>query len=224
MTYNPDIHHRRSIRLKGYDYSQAGAYSVTICTKDRVCMFGDIADGQMWTNDAGNMIGKWWMELTNKFPDMGLDEYIVMPNHLHGIINIVGADLSVCPDKSNGNTKKGAHTGSPLHRIIQWFKTMTTNDYINGVKQSGWPPFNRKLWHRNYYEHIIRDERALNSIRRYIQANPCLWSYDNENPARVLSEIDRVLAEHYGFTDEEIDFIVNYDIKYRIGRDSENGE
>jgi putative transposase len=135
MSHGHERSHRRSIRLRGYDYTRTGAYFVTICTHGRVCLFGDIADGKTRSNNAGLMIKKWWGELNRKFPTVETDEYIVMPNHFHGIINnvSVGADLCVCPP-SDTNTKgaftKGAHTGAPLPEIVQWFKTMMTNEYI----------------------------------------------------------------------------------------------
>ena len=195
MRFNPKKHHRRSIRLKEYDYSQAGAYFVTMCTKGRECLFGEIGDGAMRLNDAGQMVDKWWVELTNKFPCVGKDEYVVMPNHLHGIVMIVGADLRV-------RSTKGAHTGAPLPKIVQWFKTMVTNGYIRGVKQYDWAPFPGKLWQRGYHEHIIRDEKSLNNIRRYIQTNPLMWAHDAENPNRIALTPESGLAsstpEHYG--------------------------
>lgn len=95
--YDPQQHHRRSIRLKGYDYSQPGGYYVTIVTQNRDCLFGNVVEGEMVLNDAGRMIKKWYFELENKFPDILCDEYIIMPNHFHTIIINVGADLRVCP-------------------------------------------------------------------------------------------------------------------------------
>ncbi|BCR05879.1 hypothetical protein DESUT3_29480 [Desulfuromonas versatilis] len=145
MPYDPDIHHRRSFRLKGYDYSRSGAYFVTICVQNRECLFGEIADGMMVLNDAGQMVTKWWQELTNKFPTVRPGISVVMPNHFHGIVWIVGADLRVRPaprirtgleigPNSNHGKNQGAHVGAPLPEIVQWFKTMSTNAYINGVK------------------------------------------------------------------------------------------
>ena len=112
-----------------------------------------------------------------------------MPNHFHGIIFIVesvGADLRVCPDnEENASTQKGEHVGSPLRaplsQMIQWFKTMTTNEYIRGVKQLNWKPFNGKLWQRNYYEHIIRNDKELQQKTDYILDNPSRWDEDDEN-------------------------------------------
>lgn len=197
MTYNPEIHHRRSIRLKGYDYSEAGAYFVTVCVKDHTCLFGDLEQGEMKFNDAGNMVKTWWLSIPDKYQHAKLDEYTIMPNHFHGIINIVGADQCVCPDPSiypkhfTEIKNKGEHIGSSLPKIIQWFKTMTTNEYISGINTHGWERFNGKLWQRNYYEHIIRNEKELQSIRKYIVNNPMQWELDTENPQNRKGTIQK---------------------------------
>jgi putative transposase len=156
MRYDPNIHHRRSIRLKGYDYSQKGVHFVTICIQQYACLLGTIKEGQMFPNMVGEMIQRWWLEVEHKFPDIEIEAYMVMPNHFHGIVynlgmvnSNIGVDLGVCP------CDRGEHVGSPLHRVVQWFKTMTTNEYIRNVKQHGWQRFDRRLWQRNYYEHII---------------------------------------------------------------------
>lgn len=200
MAFDPERHRRRSIRLHGYDYSQGGAYFVTVCAQNREYLFGEIADGEMRLNDAGKMVERWWYELMNKFPESETDEHIVMPNHFHGIVIIVGADLRVCPE--SGRTHRSAPTmGASLPRIMQWFKTMTTNEYIRGVKQYGWQTFVGRLWQRNYYEHIIRDGESLNKIREYIVNNPMQWALDRENlnivraglkPARTKDEPWRI--------------------------------
>jgi putative transposase len=180
---------RRPLRLPTYDYSLPGAYFITVCTQNRLSWFGDVVDGAMFRNDVGFMVEKWWYELSNKFCQIELDAFVVMPNHVHGIIFItderrthrcaptgiptpVGADLCVRP-KSDLRPSLG--------KIVQWFKTMTTNRYIAGVKQTGWHPFPGKLWQRNYYEHVIRSEESLNSIREYITTNPLRWHLDREN-------------------------------------------
>ncbi|MDP1633511.1 MAG: hypothetical protein Q8L69_02360 [Gallionellaceae bacterium] len=206
MVFNPDIHHRRSIRLRGYDYSQAGMYFVTICTQGRLCLFGDVVDGAMQLNDAGLMIERWYSDLKNKFPDIECGEFVCMPNHIHAIVVNVGADLRVRPDDLRvrpddlrvrpdlpaqtvqtgqthtkaGQTHGSAPTGvgTSLSGVVQWFKTMSTNEYIRGVKQNGWQPFPAKLWQRNYYEHIIRDEDSYLKIAEYIQTNPQGWQMD----------------------------------------------
>ncbi|MBI4723231.1 MAG: transposase [Candidatus Stahlbacteria bacterium] len=166
---------RKSIRLKDYDYSQPGAYFITICTNKRVCLLGSIENGGMILNDTGRIVEKWWLKLPDKFPNIELDIYGVMPNHLHGIIfiiNNVGADPCVCPEIMN----KGEHIGSPLQitlaQMVKWVKTMSTNEYIRNVKHNDWQPFLQKFWQRNYYEHIIRNEKELNYICEYIYYNP----------------------------------------------------
>jgi REP element-mobilizing transposase RayT len=164
MPYDPLRHHRRSIRLKGYDYSQAGAYFVTICTQNRACILN--------VPVVNAMIGHWWEELPNKFTTISLDAFVIMPNHIHGIICLHEADEPA--------------QAIPLGQVIQWFKTMTTNAYIRGVKESNWEPFMGRVWQRNYYEHIIRNERELEAIRLYIAANPENWTADENHPGRLV--------------------------------------
>jgi REP element-mobilizing transposase RayT len=214
MKFDPRIHYRRSIRLKGYDYRQAGGYFVTMVTQGRDMLFGEVVNGEMILNDAGEMVVRWWLELPNKFPNVNVDIFVVMPNHFHGIIFItdatdVGDDLRVVPGLGGGDNG-GEHGGSPqrmvspqrtdssrrtdspqqrqnapLSQMIQWFKTMTTNEYIRGVKNLGWKPFNGKVWQRDYYEHIIRNSSAADRIARYIESNPVRWDEDKENSART---------------------------------------
>ena len=152
----------KSIRLKDYDYSQSGAYFVTTVTHQRIYYFSKIVSREMNLNPAGDMINKWWMEIPNKFPEIKLDAYVIMPNHFHGIIVNVGVGLRVDPNS------QGGHTGPPLPTIIQWFKTMTTNSYINGVKDTSWPRFDGSIWQHNYYDRIIRNEPELDAVRNYI--------------------------------------------------------
>jgi putative transposase len=238
IKFNPAIHHRKSIRLKGYNYSRPGLYFITICVQGRDCLFGEIVDATMNLNDAGKMVAIWYFELQCKFPDIKCHAMIIMPNHFHCIIENtgavidavvndvyddvsidvpdndpivvgngipVGADLRVCPENDNkidaqthlgghdlmdghsnwgehdlidAQTHLGEHMGSPLRRVVQWFKTMTTNEYIRGVKNLGWKSFNGKLWHRNYYEHIIRNEKSFHAISEYITNNPVKWNDD----------------------------------------------
>jgi putative transposase len=242
---------RKSIRLKGYDYTQPGGYFITCVTQDRERLFGKVVNGEMQLNEAGQMVEKWWRALPNKFPSIRLGVYVVMPNHFHGIVVIeepteedhnagavvVGADQRVYP-KEGDDEDGGAHVGAPqlgipqpgapqlgipqpgapqpdapkpdtpqpntpkldtrrppvglqqrpeapLSQIIQWFKTMTTNAYIHGVKERHWPRFDKRLWQRNYYEHIIRDEAEWMRIHDYIEFNPARWTEDRENPAQA---------------------------------------
>jgi putative transposase len=176
-------HHHRSIRLRGYDYTQAGAYFVTIVMRDRACLFGEVVNGEIRPNQFGRIVQSTWGELSDHYAGVECDAFMVMPNHFHGIVVIagvpVGADLRVGP------YSEGAHVGAPLPTIIQWFKTMTTNTYMRGVKTQGWAPFYGRLWQRNYYEHVVRGENELHRIREYIANNPLQWEMDRENPLRI---------------------------------------
>jgi REP element-mobilizing transposase RayT len=196
MKFDAVKHHRHSMRLLGYDYAQVGAYFVTSVTKDRVCLFGEIVDGEMRLNDGGRMIEQWWFELNRKFSTVETDEFVVMPNHFHGIVVIAG--VSVGADLRVGPNSEGAHAGAPLPTIIQWFKTMTTNEYMRGVKTRSWTPFAGRLWQRNYYEHIVRCENELTRIREYIANNPLQWEMDRENPSRTANRSTRK-AESWEF-------------------------
>jgi putative transposase len=186
--YTPSIHNRRSIRLHGYDYTQAGLYFITICSQDGAYLFGEVENSQMKLNAAGEMLEKWYYELANKFSDIKCDEMVIMPNHIHFIIENVGANLCVRPTDNEIPQHidilgaEGEHAGSPLHNVVKWFKTMTTNEYIRNVKNTNWPRFNGKLWQRNYYECIIRDEIAYQNISNYIINNPAKWQRDKSNP------------------------------------------
>lgn len=157
------------------------------------------------------MVKKWCRKLPEKFNEMTCDEFIVMPNHFHGIIIINGSPIvgaipcnrpvlsnnhpdpnGMIPMGENGVSVKGENMVSPLRglgRYISWFKRMTTNEYIRGVKSEKWTPFERKLWQRNYYEHVIRDENELNRIRKYIGDNTAQWDTDDENPLRYSRPI-----------------------------------
>jgi putative transposase len=202
MSYNPAKHHRRSIRLKGYDYSQAGLYFITICTQNRACLFGEIKNDEMILNDAGRMVEKWFYELENKYPDKRCHEMVVMPNHFHCITENIAIDATIMdarvgaplrgrpenvergrpenierPENQYGmdNKKYNATIGNAM----DWFKTMTTNEYIRGVKNNNWQSFDKKIWQRNYHEHIIRDEQSYLKISEYIINNPANWYNDS---------------------------------------------
>ena len=189
--YSPENFHRQSIRLKGYDYSSPGYYFVTICTYHKKCLFGEVIEGQMKLNDHGTLVLKQWNRIPDHFRKIQLDEMVIMPNHIHGIINIIdvgakhnnsdsctktndiGSDASPLPKK---RTPIGTKRNS-LSSIIQNFKSITSRQFnrINGKS-------NVKLWQRNFYDHIIRNEESLNRIREYIIYNPLKWEFDKENP------------------------------------------
>ncbi len=190
--------YRRSTRLPGRDYSQPGAYFVTIVTQDRAPLFGQIVNGEMYPSAAGRMVLRWFYELEHRYPCLKCDAVVCMPDHIHFVIfimdstrqrNRVGATLCGRPAVDSLDQHPpclgdqyppwlGDHIGSPLPSlpdlgdIVGWFKTMTTNEYIRGVKHHGWPSFNGRLWQRNYYDHIVRTHESLSRIRRYIIDNP----------------------------------------------------
>jgi len=161
---------RHTIRMPGYDYASPGAYFVTICMHDRLHLLGEIHDGSVRMTPAGEMVNRWWAELAQKFPVVALDAHVIMPNHFHGILHIQGVDAKEPANATN------------LGGIVGWFKTMTTNEYIRGVKQCGWSAFDKYFWQRNYWEHVIRSASSLKCIRRYIELNPRHWADDIENP------------------------------------------
>jgi len=189
MKYNPELHHRKTIRLKGYDYSQNGVYFITVCIQGREKLFGEIENKKIHLNDTGKMIDAQWNILSNRFGNIRLDAYIIMPDHFHGIIEIVNATKNVGAPlvgaldmediiNNNQNVANVPNSNSTIGDIIGAFKSITTHEYINGVKNYNWRLFNIKLWQRNYYEQIVRDENALNKIREYIINNPYNWEMD----------------------------------------------
>lgn len=175
------LKHRRSIRLNGYDYSQGGAYFVTICTYQREWLFGKITHGEMKLNNLGEIVRDEWLRTSEIRPNVILDEYVIMPNHLHGIIiikNDGGRGTLQCAPTVE---RFGKPTRNSIPTIVRLLKSTTTKHINEFRKMLGFP-----VWQRNYYEHIIRNERDLNRIRKYIINNPSLWLFDGENPDRIV--------------------------------------
>jgi len=194
---------RKPTRLKDFDYSTPGYYFVTICTENRELLFGAIKNNQMILNDIGNMVDLWWHKIFETYKNALVDEYIIMPNHIHGLINIVGAGPCTRPlsknneiyqrKNVNGNDDDaGENMVSPLQtglgQCLAWFKRMTTNKYIHNVKNNNWPPFNKRLWQRNYHDHIVRNDQSLKNIREYIINNPKNWGTDENNIKNYSTE------------------------------------
>ena len=180
MKMTPDVYHRRSIRLKGYNYSQSGAYFVTICTKDREPYFERYKELRM-------IVGQVWRRLAQRYPKLTFDEFVIMPNHIHGIL-IVGADRSA---KNVGatlavaqNNGAGARPAPTVGEIVGTYKSLCIHDWLSYIEEKKIDAVG-KFWQRNYYEHIIRNEDELNKIREYIQNNPLRWDLDKENPGRT---------------------------------------
>ncbi|OGT70403.1 MAG: hypothetical protein A3I78_06630 [Gammaproteobacteria bacterium RIFCSPLOWO2_02_FULL_56_15] len=230
--------YRRSLRLRGYDYTRPGAYFITICIQDRACLFGEVADGEMRLNAAGRMVSNQWTAMPLRFPGIDMDEFTVMPNHIHAILKIVGAPLvgarrseatataavmrataRVAPTGNASGDSKIAHTrytsdvgaglvpaqgdqnGAAMRAttrvaptvgdVIGAFKSLTTMEYRRGVITHGWPALYTRLWQRNFYEHVIRDDDSLNRVRWYILDNPSRWESDLENPGTMVWKSER---------------------------------
>lgn len=189
--YEPDIHHRRSVRLPSADYGAAGAYFITICMQDREHLFGEILNAEIRLSDAGRMIQLGWDELPTRFPRIQLDAFVVMPNHIHAIVVLAGMDeptegehkVRPLPSEPISSTPRGTLPDT-IGRIAQAFKSSTTHKYTLGVKQFAWPPFAGRLWQRGYYERIIRNERELEATREYIYKNPDCWAEDRYDHAK----------------------------------------
>jgi putative transposase len=178
VRFDPDKYHRRSVRLQGYDYSQPGAYFVTICTHGQECIFGYVIDDLMELSPYGEMVWQTWRGLPERFERVELDQFVVMPNHVHGIVVITPPNV--------GAIQVGVIHELPLQtqrrrmllpRVVGYFK-MNASKAINELRGTPGTP----VWQRNYYEHIVRNERELRAIREYILDNPLNWQLDRENP------------------------------------------
>jgi putative transposase len=202
MRENPDRKQRRSIRLKGYDYTSSGAYFVTICTRGREMVFGEVVGDVVRLSKWGEIIQSWWHNIPSHFDNVECDEFVIMPNHVHGIILITDSTVGVgSPDPGARQPGWGQHRavqhragpfGRPyddmgnadprrptLGQIVAYFKYQSTK-HINQIDTNS----GRKIWQRNYYERVIRDEDDLNRAREYILDNPGKWAEDGENPGR----------------------------------------
>ncbi len=178
MSYDPHKHHRRSIRLKGYDYSSEGAYFVTICVKGGESVLGEVVGGEMVLNEYGRIVEACWQDLVNHYDHVVLDAFVIMPNHIHFIVILIDATVGA---GRVGAGLRPAPTGDKQHglpeivRAIKSFSARRINELRDATGSS--------FWQRNYYEHIIRNERALNAIREYIHNNPANWLQDQLHPA-----------------------------------------
>ena len=186
---------RKSIRLKNYNYATAGYYFVTVCTQNRECLFGNIVNGKITINNIGKVANHWWNELPTKFENVSLDTYQIMPNHFHGILIInsaIGRDNRDIIGRDNRDIiGRDNRAPTTLGQIVAFFKYQTTK-YVNQLSVgagSSRPETGssrrgtiQKIWQRNYYEHIVRNENELQKIRKYIIENPIKWDNDSNNP------------------------------------------
>jgi REP element-mobilizing transposase RayT len=190
MKDKPKIKSRRSIRLKDYNYSDEGTYFVTICTKGHKCIFGDVMDGGIRLNEYGKIAEACLLDIKNHIDKIELDSFVIMPNHIHGIICIkydtnLGARHAVPLQDASKRESFGRPISSPLSTVIRSFKSAVSRQ-INKIENTS----GKTIWQRNYYERVIRDEDELDRIREYISENPMKWEFDPENPdaLRVESE------------------------------------
>lgn len=181
MEYNPERHHRHSIRLQGYNYAEAGAYFVTVCIEQHECLLGEIVDGQMLLDDWGQIASEIWEQVADHWPSVEIDAFVVMPNHLHGIIIITEGGA----EKEGGGTPPLQEVKPPqkptLGAIMAFWKYQSSKR-INEARQTP----GMRLWQRNFYEWIIRNEQMLERARNYIANNPGRWDDDADNPINVL--------------------------------------
>jgi putative transposase len=192
MKFDPQRHHRHSLRLKGYDYSLAGGYFVTCVTESRARIFGVVVGGESRLNEAGEMVRAAWLALPERFPSIEMDAFVVMPDHFHGIVLIHDKSVraGLVPDPSEAGTSPAQTNSVPtrvaptLGEIIGAFKSITTVENIHGVEALKWPSFPKRLWMRNYYEHIIHSEAEGDRIYAYIETNPLRRVEDEEDPDR----------------------------------------
>ena len=183
---------RRSIRLPGYDYSQPGAYFVTICTQNRACLYGDIIDGKMMLNANGLIVHEEWQKTAEMRLNVVLDTFVIMPNHIHGIL-VIKDDIDYGKAKCRGTMHRaptpmieryGKPVSNSIPTIIRGFKSAVTHR-INEIRATPGAP----IWQRNFYEHVIRNEDNLNEIRQYIENNPTKWLEDENHPENIRKKL-----------------------------------
>ena len=193
MKFDPEKYHRRSIRLAGYNYSEFGYYFITICTENRLCLFGEIKNDEMILNDLGKIVEEEWLNTEKIRPNVELNEFVVMPNHIHGIVIIkykmeIGGRgvLQYARNNKQGEYQSGGeYQFAPTTRLRS--PTQTIGSIIRGFKSATakriniYRGFIAPVWQRNYYEHIIRAENDYNSICRYIMLNSSMWVRDRNN-------------------------------------------
>ena len=209
MVYDSLSHHRRSIRLRGHDYADGGAYFVTICTEAKKCLFGEIVEGEMILNEAGHIVQDAWDSLPRRFPSLVLDAFQIMPNHVHAVLVLPGPGLEPALAKAAGapiiqpsagcrgragparvQDSMNPNTLAPRHQDTPRGARTTMGDVVGAFKSLSTIAVKRllscngtRLLQKNFYEHIIRDAGELEIIRDYIVHNPQRWLEDPENPA-----------------------------------------
>jgi REP element-mobilizing transposase RayT len=184
LEYKREKHQRRSLRLQGYDYTNPGAYFITVSTWNRECLFGGIVNGLMKVNEYGEIVRDEWVRTEDVRPNISLDEFVIMPNHFHGIlfINDDGRYTSRGTLQRAPTVERfGKPVSNSIPTIVRLFKSTTTKQ-INLIRNHPGMP----VWQRNYYEHVVRNEKELFKIRKYIKDNPLQWELDVENPQNMI--------------------------------------
>lgn len=190
--FDPQKHHRRSIRLREFDYASAGGYFVTIVAWHRECLFGDVVDGEMKLNKYGKIADECWLAIPEHFPNVELGAYVIMPNHVHGII-VLRANESLLTTKTVDG-RRGAALLRPYHEEQNPHKINVKPGSLGAIVRSYKSAVSYRInkehnatgiWQRNYYEHIIRSETDLQNKTDYIESNPLLWDKDDENPINI---------------------------------------
>jgi REP element-mobilizing transposase RayT len=172
MAFDKTRHHRRSIRWHRWNYAGQGTYFITTCSRNREHLFGRIEDGSMILSQIGQMIENTWLNLPSRFPSVDLDEFQVMPNHFHGILALRGED------------------DVPLGNVMKVFKSLAFRAHYDFLKDTGTLQFTEaRIWQRNYWDHVVRDEQDLQKCRNYILNNPANWQGDDENLNRLLTRM-----------------------------------
>jgi REP element-mobilizing transposase RayT len=187
MSYDPHKHHRRSIRLKGYDYTRDGYYFVTICVQNRQCVLGEVVNGEMILSPYGQIVADTWLWLAAQYGYVLLGEWVIMPNHLHGIIILADDPVGAVREPPLRKTAPTTTKRKPLGRLIGAFKTVSTKE-INKHRDTPGVRF----WQRDFYERIIRNEREYQAIQTYIRNNPITWQEDKLHPDAPPNKFNRV--------------------------------
>jgi REP element-mobilizing transposase RayT len=181
MSFNPDIHKRRSVRLLDYDYRCAGAYYVTICAFQREFLFGEVSDGEVRLTRFGEIVREEWLSTAVLRPNVDLDAFVVMPNHFHAVIFMLHGDDAHVVRPATENVSPLRRQPGSLGSIVAGFKSAATKR-INALRDNPCCP----VWQRNYYDHVIRTEKELAIIRQYIADNPAKWDLDENNPVNAV--------------------------------------
>ncbi len=224
---------RKSIRLKGYDYSQAGEYFVTICTNERTCIFGEIVDGVMRLSEVGRMVDACWEAIPAHYENTRVDVFQIMPNHLHGIVEIAER---IAPTPNHASSV-GVEYVQPLRKrpkqhhyqhvipkslgsIIRSFKAAVTREVRRNKNHE-----HTMIWQRDFYDHIVRSDIEYFYIRRYIEFNPLLWHLDSDNPdvhSVPPDELQRTLKERHNLDDQSIEYLMEHEMNYRGWKEMAN--